>query len=236
MHPTPSAVLFDLDDTLLEDGAHAARCWAEASAAVAEASGIDGAALAAAIDESRRRFWSDPVRHARERVNMLSAWGKVAAGALDAIGRPSPAIAAAMASDFAARRRSAQRLFPDTLPCLAALRSRGVAVALVTNGDALVQRDKLARFDLAHHFDAILIEGEFGTGKPDEAVYRHVLAAVGVAAENACMVGDNLEWDVLGPQRLGIHGVWIDRLGAGLPAGSPRPAEIIRSLDQLSTR
>ncbi len=34
------------------------------------------------------------------------------------------------------------------------------------------------------------------------------------------MVGDNLEWDVAAPQRAGIRAVWVDRRGAGLPAGS----------------
>jgi putative hydrolase of the HAD superfamily len=46
------------------------------------------------------------------------------------------------------------------------------------------------------------------------------------------MVGDNLEWDVVGPARVGIAGVWIDRVGHGLPAGAPR-VRVIRSLDEL---
>lgn len=109
------------------------------------------------------------------------------------------------------------------------------ACALVTNGDAGMQRDKLARFDLAPCFDVILIEGEFGTGKPDAAVYHHVLGALGVAPGAACMVGDNLEWDVTGAQRVGAGGVWIDRAGAGLPAGhDARPDRVIRSLDELA--
>ena len=34
------------------------------------------------------------------------------------------------------------------------------------------------------------------------------------------MVGDNLEWDVAAPQRLGMSGVWIDARGRGLPEHS----------------
>ena len=56
------------------------------------------------------------------------------------------------------------RLFPDSLACLTELRRRGIPLALVTNGDATQQRDKIERHDLARFFDAILVEGEFGVG------------------------------------------------------------------------
>ena len=48
------------------------------------------------------------------------------------------------------------------------------------------------------------------------------------------MVGDNLEWEVVAPQRLGIYAIWHDGYGAGLPPGCPiRPDRIIRSLPEL---
>jgi putative hydrolase of the HAD superfamily len=127
------------------------------------------------------------------------------------------------------------RLFPESRAFLDALRGRGVPLALVTNGDARQQRDKIERHDLARYFgDAIVIEGEFGCGKPQERVYREALRRLGTAADGAWMVGDNLEWDVAAPQRLGMSGVWIDREGAGLPAeASVSPDRIIRSLSEL---
>jgi putative hydrolase of the HAD superfamily len=48
------------------------------------------------------------------------------------------------------------------------------------------------------------------------------------------MVGDQLEWEVAAPQRLGIKGIWVDVLGDGLPEASPvRPDRIIRRLSEL---
>jgi putative hydrolase of the HAD superfamily len=97
-----------------------------------------------------------------------------------------------------------------------------------------MQRDKIARFDLERLFDVIVIEGEFGVGKPDARVYRHALSALGTPPEAAWMVGDNLEWDVTAPMRLGLRAVWIDRNGDGLPPGhGVRPDRIIRSLAEL---
>jgi putative hydrolase of the HAD superfamily len=63
-------------------------------------------------------------------------------------------------------------------------------------------------------------------------VYRHVLARLGVPPADATMVGDNFEWDVIGAERAGIAGVWLDRAGRGLPPDAPR-ARVIRSLAEL---
>ena len=230
------ALLFDLDDTLLDYSGGADRSWTEACGACCTPEGIDAAVLVAAIAETRRWFWDDAARHRRERVNMLGAWQHIVEFALERLGRPAPELAAAVARDYAARRRAAMRLFPDSLACLTELRRRGIPLALVTNGDATQQRDKIERHDLARFFDAILVEGEFGVGKPDEAVYRHVLKTLGITPDEALMVGDHLEWDVGAPQRLGLTGVWMDRGGVGLPHGSAvRPHRIIRSLDELTT-
>lgn len=48
------------------------------------------------------------------------------------------------------------------------------------------------------------------------------------------MVGDNLEWEVVTPQRLGIFAIWYDPAGKGLPEGSSiRPDRIIHALPEL---
>ena len=126
------------------------------------------------------------------------------------------------------------QLFPDALTCLAGWRARGIQLGLVTNGDASQQRDKIARHALADDYDVMVIEGEFGAGKPDEAVYRHALDTLRARAEETCMVGDHLDFDVAGAQRLGIRGIWVDRARAGLPAGCVvRPDSIIRELSEL---
>jgi putative hydrolase of the HAD superfamily len=48
------------------------------------------------------------------------------------------------------------------------------------------------------------------------------------------MVGENLEWEVAAPQRLGIRSIRHDHLGRGLPVGTAvRPHHIIRHLPEL---
>ena len=80
----------------------------------------------------------------------------------------------------------------------------------------------------------MLVEGEFGVGKPEEAVYRHALSALEATPADAWMVGDNLEWEVVMPQRLGMYAVWVDHAGRGLPPDSPvRPDRIVRGIAEL---
>jgi putative hydrolase of the HAD superfamily len=166
---------------------------------------------------------------------MLRAWTAIVAHALGAVAPPIRGGRRRVAEDFATRRRAVMTLFPRRV------RSRehpgaGLPLALVTNGDAREQRGKIERHALAPFFDAILIEGEMGVGKPEAVVYRRALDALGVSAgPNVWMVGDHLEWDVAGSQRAGLQAAWIDRPGAGLPPGTAvRPDRILRALGELT--
>jgi putative hydrolase of the HAD superfamily len=227
------ALLLDLDDTLLDYSGGVEECW-EAACVSAAPGAVDRAALLRALAETRTWFWSDPVRHRRERTDMLGAWTRIAAHALERCGAADTAAAEAIGREFSARRRGRMALFPEALACLQHWRARGVPLALVTNGDAREQRWKIDTYQLAPFFGAMVIEGEFGAGKPDEIVYRHALQALGVRPEEAWMVGDHLEFDVQAPQRLGLRGVWIDRAGRGLPANAEvRPHRVIRNLEEL---
>lgn len=228
------AVLLDLDDTLLDYSSGAEQCWTQACGA--RASALDQPRLLAELARSRRWFWSDPERHRRERTDMRRAWTTIVARALEGCGAADPRVAAEVAEDFAERRRAVMTLFPEAREFLSALRARGLPLALVTNGDAREQRDKIERHALAPFFDAILIEGEMGVGKPEAIIYRRALDALGVPpGPDVWMVGDHLEWDVAGSQRVGLRAAWIDRPGAGLPPDAAiRPDLILRALGELT--
>jgi len=230
----PRAILFDLDDTILDDGGAVARLWLEVSAAAARRLGVDAEALLAAIEEMRTWYWSDPERHRVGRQDLREATRGIVAEAFVAFGVDDPDLARWVADEYRERRDSALDIFPGAVETLERVRARGVRTALLTNGAAAPQRAKIDRFDLARHFDCIFIEGEFGRGKPDPDVYRAALAAVGKTAAETWMVGDNLEWDVAAPQRLGIFGIWIDRDERGLPpASAVKPDRIIRHIGEL---
>jgi putative hydrolase of the HAD superfamily len=228
------ALLLDLDDTILDYSGRAEACWTESCTAVAGPAGVDPEALDRTLVEIRRWFWADPERHRLERTDMVGAWAKIAALGLQRLGTPADGLARQIAEDFAARRCSAERLFPEALATLDWMQERGIPLGLVTNGDARMQRGKIARHGLERFFRVVVIEGEFGCGKPDQRVYRHALAALGVPAHGVWMVGDRLDWDVEGAQKVGLGGIWIDRPRAGLPPDACcRPDRIVHALAEL---
>jgi putative hydrolase of the HAD superfamily len=231
-----NTVLFDLDDTLLDYSGSVEESWTHAVQICCTDGRVEPAALIAALVDSRRWFWDDPGRQRRERTNMLRAWQLIVAHALDSLRAPCHDLVASVAEEFASHRRQVMQLFPDARATLDHLREQGIPLGLVTNGDASQQRYKIERHDLARYFDVIVIEGEFGAGKPDEIVFRHALDTLGAQPSHASMVGDHLDNDVAGARRVGIRAVWVDRAGAGLPADTPvHPDHIITSLTELTS-
>jgi putative hydrolase of the HAD superfamily len=236
----PRAILFDLDDTLISAYGRPDAAWLSVTAEFSEDLGPwTSAEIAAAVGAFARGFWADAERHRIWRQRIGEARRVIVAGAfgtLAAAGRPVPAphVLDRLADRFTAYRDEQMHLFPDAHAVVDGFRARGVRLALITNGSAEGQRAKIGRFDLAQRFDHIQIEGEHGFGKPEERAYRHALQVLGVDPAETWMVGDNLEWEVAAPQRLGIHAIWVDGPGEGLPAGSMvRPDRIIRTVTEL---
>jgi len=231
----PRALLLDLDDTILDDTGGVVTSWREACLAhCASMNGLDADTVFEAIDRIREWYWSDPERHRVGRLELAWARGEVVRLALAALGVDDDALARRIGDTYHAMRDESIKPFADAVPTVEWLRARGCRLALLTNGGSAGQRRKIDRFGLASLFDVILVEGEVGFGKPDPRIYAQALAALDVSAGEAWMVGDNLEWDVAGPQREGIAGIWIDASGRGVPPGrSVRPDGIFGRLAAL---
>lgn len=231
----PRGMLVDLDDTIIEDAIHADACWTEICGSIApRLDGLGSARLLDAIFERRDWFWSDPARHREGRLQLRAATVAIVRDALASLGVDDESLAREIGEGYRDLRDSRLRPFPGAVETLEALRRHGVRLALLTNGAAEAQRAKIVRFDLERHFDCIIVEGEFGAGKPERRVYEHALSALGVAPDEAWSIGDNLEWDVGAPQALGVYGIWHDYRGRGLPPeATVKPDRIVRSLRQL---
>jgi putative hydrolase of the HAD superfamily len=236
----PRAILFDLDDTILVAFGPAQSQWQRVLGGyVDHLSPLTPAAAIAAIMDSSRELWADPSRHKHWRHRIGEARRKIVADAFAALARaghpvPVPALGDEIADRFNALHDAELQCFPGAHETLDRLKELGVRLALITNGAGAPQRAKVLRFALEHRFDHIQIEGEHGFGKPEERAYTHAMAALGVGPRDTWMVGDNLEWEVAAPQRLGIHAIWHDGYGVGLPPDCPvRPDRIIRRLSEL---
>lgn len=231
----PKAILFDMDGTILDSHDGLGDLWRRICGRFTpHLNGLSTDILWMAIAESRTWFWSEPERARLGRMNLQGARRAIVWEAFDRLGVSAPDVAREIADGFSVVCDDEIKPFPGAVEVLKSLRERALRMGLVTNGAAEPQRAKVDRFKLGPLFDCVLIEGEFGVGKPDERIYLHALERLEVETSEAWMVGDNLEWEVAAPQRLGIQGVWVDSAGAGLPPSSDvRPDRIISSLSGL---
>jgi putative hydrolase of the HAD superfamily len=169
------------------------------------------------------------------RLDLQTARTEVVCLALKEFGIDDDVLAARIGCAYHDRREERLEIFPGALETLEWFRSRGFRLALLTNGNGVPQRRKIEKFGLAPFFDSILIEGEVGFGKPDRRVYELALDRLAVSPADVWMAGDNLEWDVVQPKKLGIFAIWINPCGADYSKlGAIRPDRIVRTLSELT--
>jgi putative hydrolase of the HAD superfamily len=236
--PLPRALLIDMDDTILSAYGRPEIAWNTIAAEfAAELEPLPPQQVAAAVLTFARNFWANAEAAWRLKLGearRLTVKGGFAALAAAGHRALPDDLAIRLADRFTAYREEEIFVFPGAHEAIDKLKALGVKLALVTNGAADMQRAKVERFELTGRFDHIQIEGEHGFGKPEERAYLHAMDALGVTAVDTWMVGDNLEWEVVTPQRLGIYAIWMDVHGEGLPEGSTiKPDRIIRSLTEL---
>jgi HAD superfamily hydrolase (TIGR01509 family) len=95
-------------------------------------------------------------------------------------------------------------LYEDTLPVLAALRARGARTALISNCSHST-RPVVERLGLDEVFDAVILSFEARAMKPDPAIYRAALDALGVNDPRGAVFVDDQPRYCDGAAALGIE-------------------------------
>ena len=228
----PRAIFFDMDDTLLDTSGGVMESWEIACRDAAPALGIEWEVLRTAILRDMANFWRDEAAVEHWRTRLADAREHVIGISLAAEGLDCAY--ARRISDVCGKAREERLvLFEDALETLDWLRRGGYHLGLITNGPAAMQRAKVDRFDLASLFDVVVIEGEFGFGKPSPRVFEHALQVTGTAPKDAWHVGDNLYADIGGAQAAGLQATWIHRGRLEMKDGQPVPDRVIEHLDEL---
>lgn len=226
------ALVFDLDDTLIPEPASLTAAFS-AAGRLAEERGVEAPRLREAVLRLARELWhASPVYDFCRRLGIASwealssdfpgdgaelaflrgwapeyrllAWQR----ALQELGEGDEALARDLAEAFRSARRLHHEPFPEAAELLQELGKR-FRLALITNGPADLQRDKLRVSGLARFFEQPLISGELGFGKPDRRIFELALQRLGVEASRALMIGDNPERDIAGARSAGMGTVWI---------------------------
>jgi putative hydrolase of the HAD superfamily len=234
-------VVFDLDDTLIDEEATA---HASLRAAAAVVPGADAHEFQEAVlSEGRRRWRAGPHYDLCAELGFASwegLWSTFEGGhfRLDGLKRWAPSyrretwrsvlaelgvgdaeMAAACAGAFTAHQRRGHPLLPGAETTVRDLAGR-YRLALLTNGPPDIQRQKIDGTGLRDCFEAVFVSGEVGVAKPDPAVFDMVLEQLDATAASTVMIGDTWERDVLGARSAGWSAVWVS-------AGRPSPNSAI---------
>jgi putative hydrolase of the HAD superfamily len=232
-HPAkvrPRAVFFDLDDTLVYlERTLLVEKMALVCQAMAQQHGVDAEALLGHHRRLTLDLWSRAMEGVVSgRQVRHDTWAE----ALSACGCDVDGAAEIAADMYWDNRRGIVCLFDDALITLETLRPY-VRLAVITNGPADTQVDKLEVHACDTHFELFLASSELGVLKPDPRIFTHACSKLGVAPEDAWHVGDNLASDIAGAKAAGLTAVWLNRTGAAREAGQPLPDYEIASLSEL---
>lgn len=230
----PLAMLFDLDGTLVDYNISRDSGWRQA---VKECSNLPGSIdpdnLVERIVKTAEWFWSDEFRNATWRRKIIESRREIARITFSDLGIQDSSLSDGIADKCTDIREKTVTLIAGATDTLARLKDEGIPLALITNGARETQRAKITRFGLDKIFETVLVEGEIGYGKPDERIYRLALKSLEIGQpENAWMVGDNIVWDVISPQRIGIKGFWVNPNNAKNPY-EEQPYRTIQSVKDL---
>ena len=131
-------------------------------------------------------------------------------------------------------RSEYESLFTGCSAVLESLKTRGYRLGVIANqvpGTA----ERLENRGILKFFDVIAPSAELGVAKPDPAIFLWALKEAGCKPENAVMIGDRIDNDILPAQALGMKAVRVLTGPAAVYRPSVEPADLtIRSLTELT--
>ena len=189
-----AAILFDLDDTLLDRRGSVERYLT----GHAERARLEPA-LATAYQS---RFWAlDENGHAArsDLFAQLSAEFPEVGSAQDLL------------TDFTTHGFATCEWSDGAEGALAWCRATGLRTAIITNGSSAMQRAKLRALGLGERVDTILVSEEEGVSKPSSVIFHRAADRLGVRPAQCVFIGDNPVAYVDGARKAGMHDVWMQR-------------------------
>jgi 2-haloacid dehalogenase len=223
--PMYALVLFDLDDTLsdFESAQRAALPGLLADHGVA-----DGAALIPTFKQLAAPLWKQ--LEAGE-LTLKTLNGERFRRLVEHTGIDlDPAVLAPQYLSWLGR---SGELWPGAIDLLEQLHG-DVALGLVTNGYAEVQRPRLERFGLTRYFSSVTVSSEIGHAKPSQAFFDVALDAHGNPDPSSVLVvGDSLTSDIAGGFAAGCATCWFNPTGKDLP-DAPRIDHVATTLADVA--
>jgi len=132
-------------------------------------------------------------------------------------------------------------LVPGVADLLRELKAQGHALAIVADSRPNTPPNVLRQHGLLGLFDALSISEVVGVSKPEPQMFTSALDALGIPATDynrVVMVGNNLERDIAGANRLGLISVlfhWNERRRTTPETEDEAPDYTVHSAQELRT-
>jgi HAD superfamily phosphatase (TIGR01668 family) len=233
-----TTVLFDLGSTLLYSKDSWPPIFEEADralAAVLQQAGIplDGDAFYTEFGGFLDAYYAERGEGTLEKTTAVSLREFLAGKGFQ--NGPEAVIRAALDAMYAVTQQN-WYLEEDAIPTLDTLRAHGYRLGMISNtsDDNNVQQ-LVDRHGLRPYFEHIVTSAGCGIRKPDGRIFQMALDHFRVRPEAAAMVGDTLEADILGANRMGIYSIWVTRRTGVREDGelAVQPQAVVASLGQI---
>ncbi|MEM2110688.1 MAG: HAD family hydrolase [Candidatus Bathyarchaeia archaeon] len=99
--------------------------------------------------------------------------------------------------------------YPDTIPTLLKLRDRGYKLAVISQGPAVKQWQKLIQLGLRHIFHLVIISEELGLETLGPSLFEAVLDRLNIQPKEAVFIGNQIDPDIISANRTGVFSVRI---------------------------
>ncbi len=186
------AVLFDLDNTLIDFSNMKRECCRAAIAAMIDAG------LPLSEEEAMKRLFSLYKVYGIEHKQIFQKFLRKIMGKIDY------RILAKGIAAYRRRQSGILSLYPHVRSTLLKLKAMGLKLAIVSDAPRLNAWLRLAEMDLVEYFDVVITAGDVKKKKPHGLPFKSALKKLGLKADEVLFVGDNPQKDIAGAKKLGI--------------------------------
>jgi putative hydrolase of the HAD superfamily len=226
------AVLFDLDNTLIDFYKMKSLCCSEA------VNSMISAGLPISKTRAMKLLFELYEKHGLEYQPIFQEFLKRVMGRIDY---------GILASGIVAYRRVRTGIlepYPGVESMLLRLKMDGYRLGIVTDAPRLKAWMRLAAMDIIRYFDFVLTKDDArGQEKPSKLPFKKAIRKLGLTPDEILFVGDSVKRDITGANRVGMHsclaryGEKKRHKGTAKPEFSiRRPSEIFKVLKKLNKK
>lgn len=124
-----------------------------------------------------------------------------------------------------------EKPYPFT-ECVLAELSKKYKLGIIAN-QSVGSKQRLDNWGIGKYFDLVIASAEEGVEKPNPEIFKIALDRANCLPENAIMVGDRLDNDIIPAKELGIKTVWVKQGFATYQPNSNMADYTINTLDEI---